>query len=279
MALKGVPTGIATVLSASLLGLFLLPLIALFAFATPGGIFAETRSPEFWSSLEVTVLASLIALAISIVLGVPLGYLLARRIFPGKAWVSSAVTLPVLVPHLVVGLALLLWVMPGTVVGGLLDRAGLAVFDTIWGVILVMVYVGASYTVLASEQAFLAVDRSTVEVVRTLGATPTDAFLDVTLPLSLRGILTGVLLTWARSISEIGGFLILAYTVIPSPPYSGPVTNPAPVYIFNLYQEGALGAAASAAALLLLIALAAFVAVRLLERNGRLPWNRGRVGA
>ncbi|EQD31120.1 binding-protein-dependent transport system inner membrane component, partial [mine drainage metagenome] len=194
-------------------------------------------------------------------------------------WVSSAVTLPVLVPHLVVGLALLLWVMPGTVMGGLLDRAGLPVFDTIWGVVLVMVYVGASYTVLASEQAFLAIDRSMVEAVRTLGATPADAFLDVTLPLSLRGILAGALLTWARSISEIGGFLILAYTVIPSPPYGGPVTNPASVYIFNLYQEGALGAAASAAALLLLIALAAFVVVRLLERSGRLPWNRGGIGA
>jgi molybdate/tungstate transport system permease protein len=279
VGLKDLPTGIAAVLSASLIGLFLLPLLALFVFATPGGILTEARSPEFWSSLEVTVLASLIALAVIVLLGVPLGYLLARRNFPGKAWVSSAVTLPVLVPHLVVGLALLLWVMPGTVVGGLLDRAGLTVFDTIWGVVLVMVYVGASYTVLASEQAFLAVDRSTVEAVRTLGATSTDAFLDVTLPLSLRGILAGALLSWARSISEIGGFLILAYTVIPSPPYSGPVTNPAPVYIFNLYQEGALGAAASAAALLLLIALAAFVAVRILERHGRLPWNRGGVGA
>ncbi len=279
MGLRNLPTGIAAILSASLLGLFVLPLIALFIFATPGGILNEAQSPDFWSALEVTVLASLIALGVVVVLGVPLGYLLARRSFPGKAWVGSAVTLPVLVPHLVVGLALLLWVMPGTVVGGILQRAGLTVFDTIWGVVLVMVYVGASYTVLASEQAFLAVDRSTVEVVRTLGATPTDAFLDVTLPLSLRGILAGALLSWARSISEIGGFLILAYTVIPSPPYGGPVTNPAPVYIFNLYQEGALGAAASAAALLLLIALAAFLAVRILERNGRLPWNRGSVGA
>jgi len=176
VTLKDVPTGIATVLSASLLGLFLLPLVALFAFATPGGILAEARSPEFWSSLDVTVLASIMALAVSVALGVPLGYLLARRDFPGKAWVSSAVTLPVLVPHLVVGLALLLWVMPGTVMGGLLDRAGLPVFDTIWGVVLVMVYVGASYTVLASEQAFLAIDRSMVEAVRTLGATPATPF-------------------------------------------------------------------------------------------------------
>jgi ABC-type sulfate transport system permease component len=278
MRTPSIPSWVAAILSASLLGLFLLPLVALVVFATPGGILGEFHDANFWASLEATALASGIALAISIALGVPLGYLLARRRFPGKAWVSSAVTLPVLVPHLVVGLALLLWVMPGSVVGNLLDRAGFSVFDTIWGVVLVMVYVGASYTVLASEQAFLAVDRAAIEAARSLGASATDAFLDVTLPLSLRGILAGALLTWARSISEIGGFLILAYTIVPSAPYSGPVTNPAPVYIFNLYQQGDLGAAASAASLLLLIALAAFVAIRLLEGSGWLPWNQGEVG-
>ncbi|HEV2428639.1 MAG TPA: hypothetical protein VGV64_02180, partial [Thermoplasmata archaeon] len=75
-----------------------------------------------------------------------------------------------------------------------------------------------------------------------------------------------------------GAFLILAYAVYPAGPYAGPVTYPVSVYIYNLYGVN-FHAAASAAALLVLLALAAFLAVRLVEGAGRLPWGRGEVGA
>lgn len=272
------PTALAGVLSASLLGLFVLPIVALVEFAGPGGIFHEVGDPQFWSSLDLTLLASAFAVAVAVLLGVPLGYLLARKSFPGKGVLRSLVLLPVVIPHLVAGLALFLWVEPGSPVGRFAAWAGLPLFDSVWAVVLVMVYVGAPYTVLASELAFRGVSDDALESARSLGAGRADAFLDVALPAAGRGILTGALLTWARGVSEIGAFLVLAYAVYPTGPYSGPVTYPVSVYIYNLYGLN-FHAAASAAALLVLLALVAFLAVRLVEGAGRLPWGRGGVGA
>lgn len=263
----------AAILAASLVALFLLPLVALARSTGFSSVLNVANDPAFRAALGFTLLASGIALAIVLVLGVPFGYLLARREFPGKPVVEAVVTLPVLVPHLVVGLALLFLLSPEEPIGGALRSAGIPVVDSIWGVVAVMVYVSASYTVLSSEIAFRAVDGELVEAARSLGATPADAFADVTLPLAARGILSGLLLSWARTVSEIGGFLVLAYTVYPSPGYGGPVTNPVSIYVYNLYDLGNLPGAAAAACLLVLIALAVFVAVRAIARVGILPWS------
>jgi ABC-type sulfate transport system permease component len=270
---------VAGLLSASLVGLFVLPLVALFWFSGLGNLESAAGNGGFRTAIEFTLLASGLAVALGVLLGVPLGYVLARYRFPGRAAVESVVLLPILVPHLIVGLALLLLFDPTAPVGATFHALGIPVFDSIWGVVIVMLYVGASYTVLSSELAFRAVDTEAVEVARSLGASPTEAFATVTLPAAARGIVTGALLTWARGMSEVGAFLVFAYTVYPSPPYSGPVTNTASVYVYNLYQIGTLPGAAGAASLLVLVALAIFLAVRLLDRSSPiarwLGWGQG----
>ena len=261
-------TLVAGVLAAGLIALFVLPLIALGLTTSAAGWQAVLADPGFAAALDFTLLASGIALALVLAAGVPFGYLLARREFPGKAVVEAIVTVPVLVPHLVVGLALLFLVAPSSPVGALLGRLGVPVVGSIWGVVAVMVYVSASYTVLASEIAFRGIDGELLQVARSLGASPAEAFADVTLPLAARGILSGALLSWARSVSEIGGFLVVAYTVYPAAPYAGPVTSPVSVYIYNLYDLGHLAGAAAAAAILVLVALGVFVIVQLIARRG-----------
>ena len=263
------------ILGGSLILLFLLPLLALVTYAPPEEILQEATNPGVLASLSVTLLASGIALALSLALGVPLGYLLARRSFRGKPILHSVVTLPLVLPHLVAGLAILLLFSPASPIGAFVVRLGFPVFETLWGVVLVMVYVSASYTVLSSELAFRAVDASVLEAARSLGATPGEVTASVTLPLAFRGIVAGALLSWSRAVSEIGGFLILAYAVYPSSLYPGPVTSPISVYIFNLYQLGDLKGAAAVSSLLVLIALALFLAVRFVEGRGALPWARG----
>ena len=266
---------VAGLLSASLLALFLLPILALAQSASLATYASILADPAVRLSIAFTLYASGLALAVSLALGVPLGYLLARRTFRGKAIVESLVGLPVVVPHLVAGLALLLLLSPGEPVGHWAAAAGFPVVDTLVGVVLVMVYVSAPYTVLASTLAFRAVDDRLIEAARCLGASPSEAFATVTLPLALRGIVAGGLLTWARAVSEIGGFLILAYFIYPGPGYNGPVTSTLSLTIYNFYQSGNLGAAAAASSVFVLIAFALFVAVRWLERGGRLPWGRG----
>ncbi len=263
------------VLSGSLLLLFLLPILALFTYAPVSHIFAAAGNPQVWASLWLTFYASGIAVLAAVVFGIPMGYLLARHVFPGRTVVESLVALPVVVPHLLVGLGLFLLVVPGTSLFRFTQSIGFPVYDTIWGVVLVMVFVSAPYTVLASELSFRAVDSRVLEAARSLGAGHATAFLTVTLPLALRGIVAGLILSWARAVSEIGGILILAYAVYPGGPYTGPVTATISVYIYDLFQNGDLAGAAAVSSLFLLIAFVLFLVVRISERSGWLPWRRG----
>jgi ABC-type sulfate transport system permease component len=263
------------VLSGSLLLLFLLPIYALFTYAPPSVILAAATDPAVDSALYLTFLASGIAVLAAIVFAIPLGYLLARRTFPGRSIVEAVVALPVVVPHLLVGVGLFFLLIPGTPLYRFTTAIGLPVYDTIWGVVLVMVFVSAPYTVLAATLSFRAIDHRVLEAARSLGAGPATAFLTVSFPLALRGIVAGLLLTWARAVSEIGGILIIAFAVYPGGPYNGPVTSTISVLVYNLFQNGNLADAAAVSSVFLLIAFALFLLVRLGERSGWVPWRRG----
>lgn len=263
------------VLSASLLLLLLLPVVSLFTYAPVSRIVTAAENVQVRNAIWLTLYAAGIAVLATALLAVPLGYVLARRRFPGKSVVESLVALPVVVPHLLVGLGFFFLIIPGSPLYDFTNAIGFPIYDTIWGVVLVMAAVSAPYTVLASQLSFEAVDGRVLEAARSLGAGSGTTFVTVTLPIALRGVVAGLLLTWARAVSEIGGILILAYTVYPGGPYSGPVTNTISVYVYELVQLNDLTDAAAVSSLFLLIAFAIFLVVRLGERTGWLPWRRG----
>lgn len=263
------------VLSASLLLLFVLPIYALLTYAPFSRIVEAANTSAVRVALWLTFYSSGIAVLVAVVFGIPLGYVLARHAFPGRSIVQALVALPVVVPHLLVGLGLFFLIVPGTPLYTVTQRLGFPISDTIWGVVLVMAFVSAPYTVLASELSFRAVDERVIESARSLGAGSATAFVTVTLPLAGRGVVAGLVLTWARAVSEIGGLLILASAVYPGGPYNGPVTSTISVYIYNLYLGGDLADAAAVSSLFLLIAFALFVVIRLGERSGWVPWRRG----
>ncbi len=264
------------VLAGSLLVLLLLPVYALFTYATPHEIIAAAMEPAVQTAIGFTLYASGFAVLASVLFAIPFGYLLARRRFRGKSVVESAVALPIAVPHLMVGLGLfLVLALPGTPLYRFTIAIGFPVYYTIWGVVLVMVIVSAPYTVLAAQLSFQAVDPRVLEAARSLGAGPANAFLTVSFPLAIRGIVAGLLLTWARAVSEIGGILILAYEVLPAGPYTGPPTSTISVLVYNLFQSGDLVGAAAVSSVFLLIAFVLFLLVRIGERSGWIPWRRG----
>jgi ABC-type sulfate transport system permease component len=263
------------ILAGSLGLLFLLPIYALFTYATPAEIVHAANDPAVKTAISLTLYASGIAVLAAVVFAIPFGYLLARHAFRGRAVVESFVALPVVVPHLLVGLGLFLLVLPGTPLYRFTNAIGFPIYDTIWGVVLVMVFVSTPYTVLAADLSFRAVDGRVLEAARSLGAGPANAFLTVSFPIAFRGILAGLLLTWARSVSEIGGILILAYTVYPGGPYTGPVTSTLSVLVYNLFQNGNLQGAAAVSSVFLLLAFVLFLAVRIGESSGWVPWRRG----
>ncbi|MCI4350334.1 MAG: ABC transporter permease [Thermoplasmata archaeon] len=264
----------AVVAAISLGALIVVPVLALVTYSPFGSLAGAVQDRGFRDAVVFTLEASGLAVAAALLLGVPSGYLLARRNFRGKSIVEALVTLPILIPHLLVGVALVVLFDRETLFGSVVVRLGIPFLNTIYAVVAVMTYVSVSYAVTASQLAFQTVDPDLLEASRTLGASPATAFRTITLPIAVRGIVTGGVLAWGRSVSEVGGLLIVAYTVYPVGPWAGPITSPASVYLYNLYTIGGLPGAAPAATIFILLGFAIFVTVRLLERLGRVVWRR-----
>ena len=133
---------------------------------------------------------------------------------------------------------------------------GLKFWGTIVGIVVAMMFVSAPYTVNAARMGFEVVDPRLEKIARTLGLGPWRTFWRITLPLARRGIMTGLTLTYARSISEFGAVVILVYY---------PMT--APVKIYELFLRIGLDQAAGAAVLLLIVSLTLFVLLRYLAHG------------
>ena len=243
----------------ALLVLFVIgPLLRLLFLASPTTLVEALHDPELRDSIVLTVLTATGATIIGALLGIPLAYLLARRSFPGRRLVQGLIDLPVVIPHPVAGIALLLFLGRRSAVGGALAEVGLEFVSHVPGIIAAMLFVSAPLLVSGAREAFRSVDPQLERVARTLGDTGWQAFRRVTLQLAGRGILAGSILAWARSVSEFGSIVILTY-------------NPkvASIYIFDRFTAYGLEAAVPAAVLLLLVALTVFVFIRVVQPEER----------
>jgi molybdate/tungstate transport system permease protein len=255
------PLGPRVVLAGAgaLLILFIVgPLLRLLWESSPKSLVEALHDAELRDSILLTVFTASVATMLAALLGIPLAYLLARRTFPGRRVIQGLMDLPVVIPHPVAGIALLLFLGRRSTVGGPLAELGLEFVSHVPGIIAAMLFVSAPILVSGAREAFRSVDPQLERVARTLGDTGWDAFRRVTLPLAGRGILAGSILAWARSVSEFGSIVILTY-------------NPkvASIYIFDRFTAFGLKAAVPAAVILLLVALTVFVVVRVLQPTER----------
>ena len=240
-----------------LLAFILLPLLRLLTEQSAGTVVSVARLADVRTSILTSLEAAATSAAFATLLGTPLAYLLARARFRGKGVIAALVDLPLAVPHTVAGIALLFVLGRRTFLGSLSQHwFGLGFYGTFAGVVAAMLFVSAPYAVNAARVGFEGVDPRLERVARSLGASRVEVFRRVSLPLALRGILAGVVLTYARSISEIGAVLVLAYY---------PMT--APVKIYTLFLEASLQEASAAAVLLLLVTLSTFLLLRALSAS------------
>jgi molybdate/tungstate transport system permease protein len=236
-----------------LLAFLTLPLGLLVAAAPPGRLLETLLDPEVLRALAVSAGGGLLASAIGLLLGVPLAYVLARGRFPGRRALDALIDLPVVLPHTAAGVALLFALGSGGPLGAALERAGLGALAGVPAVTAAMVFVAAPFLVRAARDAFLAVDPALYAAATSLGATSWQVFRRVALPLAARGIGTGVVLMWARGVSDFGAVVILAYR---------PKTLP--VLLFERFERGGLDAAVPVGALICLLAMGLFVAAHAL---------------
>ena len=250
-----------------LLAFIVLPIVRLAATSSVTGLRQAAATAAVRDATLLSLQAAAITAAIATVFGVPLAYLLARGSFRGRGLLQALVDLPLAVPHTVAGIGLLFLLGRTGWVGGPAGRLGVSFYGSQWGIVAAMLFVSCPFAVNSARVAFEAVDSRLDRAARSLGATPWQAFRRVTLPLAVRGVLTGTVLVYARSISEFGAVVIIAYY---------PAT--APVEIYNLFLQSGLTQSAAAAVVLLIVTLATFLVFRTLA-SGRLlarasgAWN------
>jgi molybdate/tungstate transport system permease protein len=240
-----------------LLAFVLIPLLVLGSTQTGASLAAIAGMPDVRDSIVLSLEGAFLAATFAALIGVPTAYLLARSSFAGKGVIAALIDLPLAVPHTVAGIALLMvFGRQGLLGEPFKSLVGLQFWGTIAGIVVAMMFVSVPYTVNAARIGFEAVDPRLEKIARTLGLGPWRTFLRITLPLARRGIMTGVTLTYARSISEFGAVVILVYY---------PMT--APVKIYELFLSVSLDQAAGAAVLLLLVSLTLFVLLRYLAHG------------
>lgn len=219
-------------------------------------------TPEEWSALLLSLRVSGCSVAIMLVPGVGCAWLLARKRFPGKVLVDALIHLPLVVPPVVVGYLLLLSLgRRGWIGRWLHDGLGVEVAFTPKAAAIAAAVMGFPLLVRAIRLAIELVDIRIEQAARTLGASPWRVFLTITLPLSLPGVVAGVMLAFARSLGEFGATITFAGNI------EG-VTRTLPLAVYTYTQVP--GGDAPAMRLVLIsigLALAALVASELLARR------------
>lgn len=190
--------------------LLVLPLVTLVLDTPWGSFWDEVRTPAVRDALRITALASAVTVVACLVLGTPLAWLLARVDFPGRSVLRAAVAVPLVLPPVVAGVALVTALGRHGVVGGLLRDAGLTIPYTTTAVVIAHTFVSMPFYVLSVEGALRAGGEQYDVVAATLGADRWTTFRRVTLPLAMPGVMAGAMLAWARSLGEFGATITFA---------------------------------------------------------------------
>src|SRR6478672_1309399 len=196
---------------------FALPLIGLLQKASWSSLGDDLTNPVARDALRLSLVCSLSATALSILFGLPLAWVLARVQFPGKALVRGLVLLPLVLPPVVGGVALLAAFSNRGIVNNWLDALfgfRVQLTFTTAGAILAETFVALPFFVITVEAALRSMDRRYEDVAATLGAGRWTAFRRVTLPMILPSVVAGAVLAWARALGEFGATITFAGNII-----------------------------------------------------------------
>ena len=237
-----------------------LPIIALLVRAA--------RQEDLWgavtgdlalTALRLSVITSVISIGVVIAIGTPIAYALARSDRWLARTVDALVELPIVLPPVVAGVAMLMAFGRGGLVGGLLHEAGLDIPFTTTAVVFAQIFVAAPFYIRSAKLGFHSVSRDYEDVSQTLGMSPLSTFRQITLPLAAPAIITGLGLSWARALSEFGATMMFAGNLLGE-------TQTMPLAIMTA-METSLDSALALSALLLAVSVLALAALTLASRR------------
>jgi molybdate transport system permease protein len=251
------PLALLVVLACLGLALFVLPLAGLLARAPWSDLTLLLTSEVALDALRLSLITSLAATGVAALLGVPLAWLIARVPFPGRSLVRGLVTLPLVLPPVVGGAALLFALGRRGLVGEPLNQAtGILLPFSTWGVILANTFVAMPFLVITVAAALRTLDQRYEGVAATLGARRWTVFRRVTLPMIGPSVVAGLVLTWARALGEFGATITFAGNL-----QGRTQTLPLAVFV-ALESEREMAVALS----LLMVAISLIVLIALRER-------------
>jgi molybdate/tungstate transport system permease protein len=234
-----------------------IPLAKMIFSSSPSILWDTLLEGKVKSAIWLSLYSALIATVVGLVFGVPLAYFLARHSFPGKRFVEALIDVPIVVPHIAAGIALLFVFGQNFLMGRAFHAVGIDIVYAVPGIIIAMLFVSVPFLIDSAKQGFEKVDIRLEKVARTLGASPWQTFFRVSLPLAKRSIFGGSVMMWARGISEFGAVLVLcSYPTI------------APILVYDRLEEYGLDYALPVAALLIIICIVIFVVLRTIAYRG-----------
>ena len=206
------PVGILGGSGAFLYVLFIgLPVLALLVRSAQHGDFLNAVTGDAaLTALRLSLVTSIISMSIIILLGTPFAYSLARS---NKLWarlVDNLVELPLVLPPVVAGVAMLMAFGRNGLVGSNLESLGIIIPFTTSAVVFAQIFVAAPFFIRSAKLGFQSVDKNYEDVAQTLGISPRRTFFRITLPLAAPAMFTGLGLAWARALSEFGATMMFA---------------------------------------------------------------------
>jgi len=245
--------------SVILFALFALPFIALFARSINPNFFTDAFSQQALEALRLSLITSSVTTVVTIILGTPFAYMLARWKFRLKPWVELFIDLPIVLPPSVAGVALLIAFGRRGMFGSLLSALGISLPFTTAAVVIAQMFVAAPLYLRAGRIGFAEIDRQLEEAAQVEGANHWQLFTEVMFPLAGRALLGGAVLTWTRSLGEFGATILFAGNL------EG-VTQTMPMAIYLGFERN-LGIALALSVLLVVVSAILLGLTRKLERH------------
>ncbi len=248
--------GVTVVFGILVMVFILLPLFKMFTSSSWENLTMTIKDKDVLKSIWLSIYTAGIASIISFFFGTPFAYLLARKKFMGKKFIESIIDIPMVIPHPVVGIAILGVVGRNYWFGKIISDMGIRVMGSELGIIIVLTFVGIPFFINSAKSGFESVSPRLENVSRSLGASMFSTFLRITFPLAWRSILVGIIMCCARAISEFGAVVIIAYH---------PMT--APVMIYERFEAYGLAYSQPVAVLLTSVCLILFLVLRIFSMS------------
>jgi molybdate transport system permease protein len=250
------------ILAIIVLGYFLfiaVPILSVFLKVQPTQISNQLRNAGILEAIRLSLITSVAATVIAFVLAVPTAYFMVTRSFPGKSALDTVMDLPIVLPPAVAGVALLYTFAPKGLLGPVLNHFDFIVPGSTIAVVIAESFVASPFLYRSAKTGFEGLDKDVVNSARMLTDSRLRVFFTVTLPMAMRAVISGTMMTWARAMGEFGATLMFAGNI-------AGITATMPLTIYNYLYYDPLGGI-MLSIILIIISFSILISVKLLEQR------------